>query len=57
MTGTLARLDAFIARWSERLCADSAVVRIITRPAVDTAALHTDRKSTRLNSSHEGSLA
>ncbi len=43
MAGTLARLDAFIARWSERLCGGSAGVRIITQPAGDTAALHTAR--------------
>ena len=43
MTGTLARLDGFIARWSDRLCAESAEVRIIARPAGDTAALHTAR--------------
>lgn len=41
MTGTLARLDAFAARWSERLCADSAVVRIEVSPLEKLPGLHT----------------
>jgi hypothetical protein len=41
MTGTLARLGAFIASWSDRLCADSAVVRIATRPMENLPGLHT----------------
>ncbi len=38
---TLARLDAFIAAWSERLSADSAVVRIETSPLDSVPGLHT----------------
>ena len=41
MTGTLARLDAFVARWGERLCADSAVVRIEASPLEKLPGLHT----------------
>jgi hypothetical protein len=41
MTGTLARLDAFITAWSERLSADSAVVHIVTRALENLPGLHT----------------
>jgi hypothetical protein len=41
MTGTLARLEAFGARWSDRLCAESAVVHIVTRPLDSLPGLHT----------------
>jgi hypothetical protein len=41
MTGTLTRLDAFIAAWSDRLSADSAVVCIKASPLEKLPGLHT----------------
>ncbi|MBU7579123.1 MAG: hypothetical protein KAF27_01430 [Porphyrobacter sp.] len=41
MTGTLARLGAFSARWNDRLCAGSAVVRIETCLLDSPPGLHT----------------
>lgn len=39
--GTLARLDAFIARWGTRLSADRAEVRFEARPLATPPGLHT----------------
>ncbi len=40
MSETLARLDAFIAAWRERLCDDTADVRFEARPLVSPPGLH-----------------